>query len=180
MKRIPLTANSVPCYDMTVKPTVLVGIGVATMKVSTRGEYGLRALLDLAQHYGTGPIPLRQIAERQRISEHYLEQLMGGLRKAGFVVSVRGAHGGYALARTPEEIVIGDVLRVLEGSSAIEFDNGGPLGSEPDDLARHGTRYLWGRLEEQVASLLDGLCLARLLNHARSEQATHAAYVYHI
>lgn len=150
------------------------------MRVSTRGEYGLRALLDLAQHYGTGPIPLRQIAERQQISEHYLEQLMGSLRKAGVVVSVRGAHGGYALARTPEETIIGDVLRVLEGSITVEFDDGTPLGGGQHHLARHATRYLWDRLGKRVAALLDSLSLAQLLTHARAEQAAHAAYVYHI
>src|SRR5690606_41596414 len=74
------------------------------MRVSTRGEYGLRAMLELARLYGNGPIPLKQIAGRQKVSEHYLEQLMSALRKAGLVASVRGAQGGYALARPPEEI----------------------------------------------------------------------------
>lgn len=150
------------------------------MRVSTRGEYGLRALLDLAQHHGTGPIPLRQIAERQQISEHYLEQLMGSLRKAGLVVSVRGAHGGYTLAKAPEETVIGDILRVLEGSIDFQFDSDEPLGSGQHELARHGTRYLWNRLGAQVAALLDSMTLAQLLTHARKEQAAHSAYVYHI
>src|SRR5690606_41229510 len=83
------------------------------MRISSRGEYGVRALFDLAQRYGEGPIPLKQIAERQDVSDHYLEQLMGALRKAGLVVSVRGAQGGYELARPPEAITIGDVIRVL-------------------------------------------------------------------
>lgn len=71
------------------------------MRLSTKGQYGLRAVVDLADRYGQGPIPLNTVAQREEISEHYLEQLMSQLRKAGIVVSIRGAQGGYQLARPP-------------------------------------------------------------------------------
>ena len=113
------------------------------MRISTRGEYGLRTLLDLAQH-GGGPIPLRQIAPRQEVSEHYLEQLMGVLRKAGFVTSVRGAQGGYGLAMPPEQMTVGDVLRALEGDVEIRVDDGGPLGTDARCVPKYGTRFFCG------------------------------------
>jgi len=77
------------------------------MRVSTRGEYGVRAMFDLALNYGSGPIPLRTVAARQMVSETYLEQLMGALRKAGLVVSKRGAQGGYELADPPSGLPSG-------------------------------------------------------------------------
>ncbi|MFN2363905.1 MAG: Rrf2 family transcriptional regulator, partial [Halarsenatibacteraceae bacterium] len=85
------------------------------MKISTRGRYGLRAMIDLAINEEGEAIPLRVIAEREDISEQYLEQLFANLRKSGLVKSVRGAHGGYLLNREPENITAGDVFRVLEG-----------------------------------------------------------------
>ena len=77
------------------------------MRISTRGEYGVRAMLDLALHSSDEPVPLSAIAARQDISEHYLEQLISALRKAGLVISFRGAQGGYQLAKPAEEITIG-------------------------------------------------------------------------
>ena len=81
------------------------------MKLSTKGRYGLKAMFDLAVHDGEGPIPLKNIAERQRVSDHYLEQLIAELRKSGLVKSVRGT-GGYMLAHKPAKITVGDILRV--------------------------------------------------------------------
>ena len=85
------------------------------MKLSTKGRYGLRALIDLAQHGGEGPVSITSIAERQEISERYLEQLMSKLKKAGIIQSIRGAQGGYVLAKELEEVSVGEVLRALEG-----------------------------------------------------------------
>lgn len=150
------------------------------MRISTRGEYGLRAMLDLAQHYGAGPIALKQIAERQQLSEHYLEQLMGGLRKAGLVTSVRGAQGGYRLAAEPEAMIVGDILRVLEGSVEIRMNHERQLGGSPRYLPMYATRYLWRELNERVAVVLDSLSLADLLAQAEKEQAARSEYVYHI
>jgi len=150
------------------------------LRISTRGEYGLRAMLDLALHYGQGPIALKQIAERQGISEHYLEQLMGTLRKAGLVVSVRGAQGGYQLAAPPQQVTAGAVLRVLEGNMDIRFDDGGPLGRDRSCLPRYGTRHLWQTLSARVEELLESLSLADLLTAAEAAQAADGEYIYHI
>jgi Rrf2 family protein len=91
---------------------------VKELKVSTRGRYGLRALIDLAVYENSGAISIREISERQQISEQYLEQLFASLRKAGIVKSVRGAHGGYLLNQLPGEITLKDILNVLEGPVA--------------------------------------------------------------
>ncbi|MBA3468391.1 MAG: Rrf2 family transcriptional regulator, partial [Herpetosiphonaceae bacterium] len=85
------------------------------MRLSTKGEYGVRALFDLAQHYGEGLIQSHDIADRQGISENYLNQLLIGLRKAGLIMSVRGPQGGHQLARPPQAISLLDALLVLEG-----------------------------------------------------------------
>ena len=86
------------------------------MKLSTKGRYGLRALIDLAQYSAEAPVSITSISARQDLSERYLEQLMSMLKKAGLVRSVRGAGGGYVLAKDMAEISVGDVLRALEGS----------------------------------------------------------------
>lgn len=86
------------------------------LKLSTKGRYGLRALIDLAQYSEETPVSITSISKRQDISERYLEQLMSMLKKAGIVKSIRGANGGYILARDAKEISVGEVLRALEGS----------------------------------------------------------------
>jgi Rrf2 family cysteine metabolism transcriptional repressor len=86
------------------------------MKLSTRGRYGVRMMLELALHYGEGPILLKDIAERQGISEKYLWQLINPLKTTGLVNSLRGAHGGYVLAKAPEAISLKAILQILEGS----------------------------------------------------------------
>lgn len=88
------------------------------MKLSTRGRYGLKAMFELALQYGEGPISLTAIAEKQVISVNYLEQLVTPLRRADYLKSVRGAQGGYMLAKAPSEITVGEILRTLEGSLA--------------------------------------------------------------
>lgn len=88
------------------------------MKVSTRAEYGIRALIELARHYGQGPVQSHDIARRQGLPEPYLNQLMITLRRAGLVQSKRGPSGGHVLARAPECITIGEAFLILEGSVA--------------------------------------------------------------
>ena len=88
------------------------------MKVSTRAEYGIRALMDLAQHYGEGPVQSHDIARRQGLPEPYLNQLLVTLRRAGLVQSKRGPSGGHLLARSPNRITMGEAFLVLEGSVA--------------------------------------------------------------
>src|SRR5699024_2723673 len=85
------------------------------MKITTKGRYGLTIMIELAKEYGEAPKSLKTIAKDNDLSEHYLEQLASPLRNAGLVKSVRGAYGGYKLAKAPQEITAGDVIRVLEG-----------------------------------------------------------------
>jgi Rrf2 family cysteine metabolism transcriptional repressor len=113
-------------------------------------------MMDLAASYGQGPVPLKRVAERHDLSEHYLEQLIAPLRNAGLVKSIRGAYGGYKLAKPPEEITAGDIIRVLEGPiSPVEF-------TEEDHPAR---RDLWRRIRDAIARELDSTTLASLINY---------------
>ena len=92
------------------------------MWVSTKAQYGLRALIDIGQRPGVA-VPLKDVAQRQDISQHYLEQIASNLRRAGFIRSVRGAHGGYRLSRLPETINTWDVVVAMEGSIASSVGN---------------------------------------------------------
>lgn len=136
------------------------------MKLSTKGRYGVKALFELALHHGAGPMSLKQIAERQSLSEHYLEQLAAPLRKAGLIASIRGAQGGYTLARAPEQISVGDVLRVLEGP--LEFEAEGSADSPADRV--------WEKVTRRVVELIDSLTLADLVEEARAEQSGTLSY----
>lgn len=139
------------------------------LKISTKGRYGLTIMMDLAVQYGKGPIPLKSVAERHGLSEHYLEQLIAPLRNAGLVRSVRGAYGGYKLAKTPDEITAGDIIRVLEGPiSPVEF-------TEEEDPAR---RDLWKRIRDAIARELDNTTLALLINF--SHDGNNDNYMFYI
>ncbi|MED4585573.1 MULTISPECIES: cysteine metabolism transcriptional regulator CymR [Brevibacillus] len=125
------------------------------MKISTKGRYGLTIMMELANRNGEGPTSLRSIAQRHDLSEHYLEQLIAPLRNAGLVKSIRGAYGGYVLAKQPEEISAGDVIRVLEGPiSPVEF-------AEEEDPAK---RYLWLRIRDSISAVLDSTSLQDLIS----------------
>lgn len=134
------------------------------MKVSAKGEYGVRAMAILALDFRAGPIPLREIAEREGISYQFLEQIFLPLRRAGLIESVRGAKGGYVLARPPEEINVGDILRALEGPIApVECVGEG----NEDSCGRSAaclTRGIWERLRDRMSEVLDDISLADVLN----------------
>ncbi|MBO8125841.1 MAG: Rrf2 family transcriptional regulator [Firmicutes bacterium] len=139
------------------------------MRLSTKGRYGLKAMVDLALHYQGEVTPLGEIAERQGISGAYLEQLMSSLRKSGLVHSVRGAQGGYKLTRPPEEITVGEVLRSLEGPLApVEcVDETGAGCSRMDDCY---TVVVWERLRDAINGVLDSTSLADLLDQAHQKE----------
>ncbi len=133
------------------------------MLISTRGRYGVRALYELARSSGEGPVPMKEIAQRQGLSEHYLEQLMGSLRRAGLVRSVRGAHGGYLLGREPRNISVGDILRVLEGplSPAECAELSGDVnhcGRVEDCVARE----IWVKIYDSITEVVDDISLSDL------------------
>ena len=117
------------------------------MKVSTRGRYGLRALVDMTIHSNNAPVSLVQVANRQKISLNYLEQVFGTLRKAGIVVSVKGAGGGYKLARDAESITVKEVLEALEGTFSI-IDR--IPGEEQDAVQEAIEKYGAGLMKQSI------------------------------
>jgi Rrf2 family cysteine metabolism transcriptional repressor len=140
------------------------------MKVSTRAEYGIRALIELAVHYGQGPVQTHAIAQRQGLPEPYLNQLMATLRQAGLVTSKRGPTGGHALARPPAQIRLREAFAVLEGTMSpwwcVETD-------DPDCKHAHGCglRPVWHALHAAAAGVLDRLTLADLYEQRERQPA---------
>lgn len=132
------------------------------MKLSTKGRYGLRALIDLAQNSTEEPVSITSIAERQEISERYLEQLMSKLKKSGIVKSIRGAAGGYILARPMEEISVGDILRALEGSLD-PVDCPGLLEDGCKSADGCVTKYVWKRINDSINRTVDEIRLDQLV-----------------
>ena len=131
------------------------------MKVSTRGRYALRLMLDLALNNTGEPVRLKDVAKRQQISEKYLEQIISILNKAGFVKSVRGPAGGYSLKRKPEEYTVGMILRLTEGSLAPVdcVEDGADCGREDQCV----TVMLWKKLNDAINSVVDNITLADLV-----------------
>ena len=123
------------------------------MKLSTKGRYGLKAMVDLATEYDSGArLSIAQLAERQGVSAAYLEQLKASLKKAGLVTALRGVQGGYVLARSPELISVGEVLRVLEGSTAI-VDCVGTTGTDCSNVCSCSARPL--KLQRRIDDVLN-------------------------
>ena len=133
------------------------------MKISTRGRYGLRALVELAACPQGSTIPLRTIAERHGMSEYYLEQLFAPLKKAGIVKSVRGAQGGYKLNRCPDDITAGDVMRVLEGNlSPVDCVEDESYECPAASCENCNTKPVWEKLYAGVNEVLDTIRLSDL------------------
>ena len=136
------------------------------MRLSTRGRYGTRLMVDLAQHYADGPIPLAAIAKRQDLSAKYLEQLIILLKGAGLIRSVRGRRGGYMLARKPEEISVGEIVETLEGKLSVV-----DCVLEPELCYRAiecPTRDIWVGMTEMIKKQLFSLSLGNILAKAIS------------
>src|SRR2546430_10538845 len=158
-------------YLTRTNPSEVLGNSPAAFHVSTRGEYGMRLMVDLAKHWGQGTVSLHAVAEREDLPEAYLEQLVAALRKAGLVNGKRGAGGGYVLAREPRDITAGDVVRALEGpiEPQICTAEGEAILNcvrEPDC----GTRAAWLRLQDSIANALDGMTLAELATTTTRER----------
>jgi len=132
------------------------------MKISTKGRYALRLMLDLAVNNTGRPVRIKEISARQDISDKYLEQIISILNKAGYVKSVRGSQGGYLLAKKPEEYTAGMILRLTEGSlapvSCLEY--------EVNDCPRENecaTLILWKKLDDAIKDVVDHVTLADLM-----------------
>jgi len=134
------------------------------MKLSTKGRYGLKAMFELALHYGEGPISLKSIAENQEISESYLEQLVAVLKKKGLATSVRGAQGGYLLSDDPKNITVGDVIRALEGdiapSDCVLNENIGKC--EKQDFCV--TKNVWMKIKNSINDVIDSITLQDMVD----------------
>lgn len=130
------------------------------MLISSRGQYAIRILLDLAIHENGSAINVKTIAERQELSEKYMEQILSVLQKAGFVVSTRGYHGGYHLTQKPENYTIGKILRTVDGS-LIPATQQEDIQERPVELV---VKELWGNLQIQIEQTLDSVTLLDLMN----------------
>ena len=139
------------------------------MKISTKGRYALRLMLDLAVHSTGAPIPIRTIATRQEISEKYLEQIITVLARAGYVKSARGAQGGYRLARDPAEYTVGMILRLMEGGTApvLCLEGDGPNNCPRAETCV--TLVVWKRLKEAMDQVVDSITLADLVDLYREK-----------
>ncbi|KZE67438.1 Rrf2 family transcriptional regulator [Fictibacillus phosphorivorans] len=139
------------------------------MKISTKGRYGLTIMMALAKRSGEGPIALKLIAKEYSLSEHYLEQLIAPLRNAGLVKSIRGAYGGYILAKEASTITAGDIIRVLEGPIS-------PV--EVMDDEEPAKRNLWIKIRDAVKDVLDSTTLEDLANY--EDEGGQDAYMFYI
>lgn len=140
------------------------------MKFSTKARYGLRAMVELALNYTQGPLSVKAISERQDISEAYLEQLMSSLTRNRLAKSVRGVYGGYLLAKDPATIIVGDIIRALEGPivpvDCVSRDM-------PKDCGRADscvTRIVWKRVRDVIEEALDSLTLEELCKELKQQQ----------
>ena len=140
------------------------------MKLSTRARYGMRAVLELALAYGQGPLQVKIIAQRQNISGKYLEQLIAALKSAGIVRSIRGAQGGYVLARKPNEIALDEIFIALEGPIAIaECIEHADVCSFCTDCV---TRQLWVEMHRAIMGVLESKTIQHLIEMAKSGNNT--------
>ena len=137
------------------------------MKLSTKGRYGLRALVDLARYSEEEPVSISSISAREDISEGYLEQLMALLKKAGLVKSIRGAAGGYVLARPAGQISVGDVLRAREG----KLEPAECAAYHPDEGCQAAdscvTKYVWKKINDSINDTVNGIMLDALVEQSR-------------
>lgn len=142
------------------------------MKISTKGRYAVRMLLDLAEHGGDGYVALKDIAKRQEISKKYLEQIVAILNKSDILKTSRGFQGGYKLAQTPDKYTIGMILRLTEGSLAPVSC----LEQEPNQCERCAecpTLFVWEGLNKLISEYLDGITLQDILDKQKESYSNN-------
>lgn len=131
------------------------------MKLSTKGRYGVKAMVELAINYGNVPLSIKTISGRQNISEYYLEQLFSPLRKANLIKSIRGAQGGYVLSREPKDITVADIMYVLEGPIEVADCIDGVACDNVDCCA---TRLLWEKIKNSIDDVLTSVTLQDIVD----------------
>lgn len=142
------------------------------MKVSTKGRYAIRFMLDLATHNTGNPVRIKDVAERQQISDKYLEQVVSTLNKAGFVRSVRGPQGGYTLAREPKDYTMGEILRLTEGDMAPVAC----LAEDSNTCERADacvTLHFWKRLDQAISDVIDKTTLEDLVEEEQKNASDY-------
>ncbi|NJP08026.1 MAG: Rrf2 family transcriptional regulator [Chloroflexaceae bacterium] len=146
------------------------------MRISSKGEYGLRALFDLAQHYGEGPIQSEHIACRQGIPVNYLNQMLVTLRRAGLIDSLRGPQGGHMLTRSPDQITLMEALSALEGPLiANDTARDDLVPTQPDDSVM--IREIWDALRHNIATFLQNITLEDLCQRKRQRAGNIMYYI---
>jgi len=141
------------------------------MKISTRTRYGMRAILELAVAYGAGPLQIKTIAQKQDISIKYLEQLIAIIKSSGLVRSIRGPHGGYVLAKQPQDIRLSEIFKALEGSVfTVECVENKEVCEQYADCV---TRRLWIEVNEAILNVLENKTLQDLVEMAEKEKLNY-------
>ena len=148
------------------------------MKLSTKGRYGVRMMIDLAAHYGEGPILLREIAKREEISEKYLSNLVNPLKARGLVEATRGVHGGYVLGKRPAEITMKEIVEVLEGSLCLVDCVEKPAAC--DRVALCVARDLWSEAAQGIGRILGNYTLADMVRRQKAKRENVATDNYTI
>ena len=143
------------------------------MKISTKIRYGARAMLELASHYGEGPIELKEIAKRENISLKYLEQVINPLRAAGLVKSIRGSKGGYSLAKPPSEICLYDVVETLDGPlNLLECLRDSKVCQKVPSCV---TRDIWQEVSEAISKIFYSVTLEDMVNRKREKEGNNSS-----
>lgn len=147
------------------------------MKISTKGRYGLKAMVDLAVNSVNDSVTLKSISQRQNISEGYLEQIFSSLRKEGLVKGRKGSQGGYVLAKSMNEITVGNVLRALEGELVVvERDDAEVINEDKlDNCIRNN---VWDRLNKSINDIVDSITLEDLVINYNN--LVNSNYMYYI
>ena len=148
------------------------------MRISAKGEYAIRALLDLAVHHGEGLVPIQEVARRQGIPQRYLEQVLLLLKRAGILESKRGSAGGYQLVRAPAGISVGEVLRAVEGR-VTALDVAGRHQSTVSEAAASDLAPLWREISGAVAAVIDRTTFGDLAERVKARRSPERT-IYHI
>lgn len=131
------------------------------MKLSTKGRYGVRAMVDLASSYGGAPVSIKTISKRENLSEYYLEQLFSPLRRANVIRSIRGAQGGYVLCKPPSEITVGDIMTILEGPIEVADCIDGVECESSDSCA---TKAVWEKIKRSIDGVMNSITLQDIID----------------